>query len=965
MRRTSAESRTTPPKRRPLDLAWARVLPLRAALAACAALALAGTAGAQVPRRPPGEAARQRAQGVPPGPDTARTRADSASDTAKVGRGAGLPDRPSRSFATPDSVTAELMKRPGFRVTRYAADSVQFAPPEKQIRLVGNALLEREGSTLEADTVRYAERNCALTAGGGPKMFDRQGVLVGHGMLYDACNHAGIIQRATTAFPEGGATWYLRGNMAMDNEEDRTYAASSTVTSCDLPDPHYHFYAREVKWVSKSLMVARPAILYVADVPILWMPFIFQDMRRGRRSGLIPPQFGLSDIVRNSPSYHRHITNLGYYFVLGDYADAQATMDWFAQSLFTVSGRVRYRWLDRFLAGGLAYTEMHEVGGSSSKRISWSHQQDFSINSHFTANVDYASSSRIISRNAVDPVLAVATIDSRVNYQQRLPWGSISVGGSRTQYLDKPLVNMTLPTVAFTPNPISFGPSVTWTPSFSLSNALQYQQATNKYVFSGLPGDSSQILSNSRQTAITLSTPLRIGRWTWSNSFSANDQVSNAHDSLKLQDPTDPTRTLVRTYNGSFQTDVDWSTGIGLPVLFQGTWNLQPSVNIVNRTGRSFMVRNRYTGGRFVSQGKRLGYNVSVSPTFFGLFGGIGPVARFRHSISPSVSWSYSPASVVPAAFARAVSANDSAGDLHVPPTQTLTFGLTQNLEAKLRPPPRPPGDTTRVAVDSAGAEPQGPKIRILSIQTSGMAYDIEQAKQKGRTGWLTPSITNTFASDLLRGFSLSTTHDLWLGTVGSDTAKFRPFLSSVSARFALGPSFLQFLGSLFGIGGPSPPAPARKDTAQRAGADTLALPVLPGTNAFQRGPFPTQNTALDRMTPRGTTPQFSATFAFDLARTRPVPGVVTPPTRSTISGGISFSPTRHWNVSWQTLYDVTAGKFGSHVLRLDRDLHDWRATFSFVQSPNGNVVFNFNITLIDQPEIKFDYDQRNVPTGP
>jgi len=32
------------------------------------------------------------------------------------------------------------------------------------------------------------------------------------------------------------------------------------------------------------------------------------------------------------------------------------------------------------------------------------------------------------------------------------------------------------------------------------------------------------------------------------------------------------------------------------------------------------------------------------------------------------------------------------------------------------------------------------------------------------------------------------------------------------------------------------------------------------------------------------------------------------------------------------------------------------------VQSPNGNVVFNFNIQLIAQPEIKFDYDQRNLP---
>ena len=128
----------------------------------------------------------------------------------------------------------------------------------------------------------------------------------------------------------------------MDNEQNRVYGASSTITSCDLPDPHYHFAAREVKYVTKNLMVARPAVLYVADVPVLWLPFIFQDMRHGRHSGLIPPQFGLNDIVRNSPTYHRHISNLGYYWAINDYADAQVTMDWYAQQFITLNGRVRY-----------------------------------------------------------------------------------------------------------------------------------------------------------------------------------------------------------------------------------------------------------------------------------------------------------------------------------------------------------------------------------------------------------------------------------------------------------------------------------------------------------------------------------------------------------------------------------------------------------------------------------------------
>jgi hypothetical protein len=935
----------------------------RLLLAAVASLA-AARAAAQVPgarRQPVPLPGQQRA-------DTGRTRRDSLrTDTSKVGRGAGLPTGPSRAFLAADSIEQALMTLKGYRLTRYRADSVQFLPRLRQIRFSGAALLEREGSTLQADTVRYVERNCLLSAAGSPQLFDRTGVMVGHGMLYDACNHAGIIEHATTDFSEGSGTWYLRGNLAVDNEQNRVYAAGSNITSCDLADPHYHFAAKEVKWVSRRIMVARPAVLYVADVPVMWLPFIFQDMRRGRRSGLIPPQFGLNDIVRNSPTYHRHITNLGWYWVLGDYSDAQVTLDWYAQSFLALNGRIRYRWLDRFLAGGINYQEMREVGGSVSRRISWSHQQDFSLNSHLSANIDYASSSQIISRNAVDPLLAVATIDSRVNYQQRFPWGSLSLGGSRTQSLDKPQVVMQLPVVAFTPNPIAISENVTWSPSFSLSNSLQNHVQSSMVIYTPTPGDTSVRLLDSRQTSVSISTPLRIGRWNWSNSFTVNDQASNKRDTYAIPDPADTTRRLVRTYDRFFETDVDWSTGINLPVLFQGSWNLQPAINIVNRGNGAFMVRNRFTGGAYVTAGKRLQYAVSISPTFFGLFGGIGPIARFRHSISPSISWSYSPAATVSEAYARATSGTGAlpAGGTRILASQTLSFGLSQNIEAKLRPPPRPEGaDTTAAEGQTAQEQEQGRKIRLLSIQTSGLAIDLERAKLRGHRGWTTATLSNTFTSDLLQGFSLSTAHSLFDGPPDSAGSRFSPYLTSVSARFALGPSALRFLGSLLGIGSGPQPAQQRRDTTRAAG-DTVALPPLP-SNAFQRGPLATRSTALDQLAPRGATAQFSASLSFDLQRQRPVPGQVIPPTNTTtVSGSIAFAPTRHWSVSWQTLYDITRGKFGSHVLRLDRDLHDWRATFSFVQAPNGNVVFNFNITLIDQPEIKFDYDQRSLPSAP
>ena len=66
----------------------------------------------------------------------------------------------------------------------------------------------------------------------------------------------------------------------------------------------------------------------------------------------------------------------------------------------------------------------------------------------------------------------------------------------------------------------------------------------------------------------------------------------------------------------------------------------------------------------------------------------------------------------------------------------------------------------------------------------------------------MTESITNSFLSDLLSQFTLSLTHDLWAGVVEVDTTQFDPFLSSVSASFAISANTLRAIGSIFGLGG-------------------------------------------------------------------------------------------------------------------------------------------------------------------
>src|SRR4029077_5415508 len=176
-------------------------------------------------------------------------------------------------------------------------------------------------------------------------------------------------------------------------------------------------------------------------------------------------------------------------------------------------------------------------------------------------------------------------------------------------------------------------------------------------------------------------------------------------------------------------------------------------------------------------------------------FPGLGPVARIRHSFSPIIDYRYAPGGGVDSAFAHALDPADTTLNARTDPQQTISIGLSQNFEAKLRP---ARGDTSQ-------APPR--KLRLLSINTSSIAYNFEQAKKPNQVGWQTQTVGNTFASDLLPNFSLSVTHDLWNGPVGLQTSRFSPFLQNVNASFAVTPATLRGLAGLLGLRARSGPA--------------------------------------------------------------------------------------------------------------------------------------------------------------
>jgi Tat protein translocase TatC len=895
--------------------------------------------------------------------DTTRLRspADSAAlqgrslDTATA-RKLGLPTGPSRSVPPSDAVIDSLLTLGGYRVTKYVADTLVVQGGDSAtLYLRGQAYVEREGTKLESDSIKYRQASCRLDATGDPRLFDQSTVLVGEAMRYDTCVKRGTVTNALTEVQQGGAHWFVRGALAVDSGSTRVYGANSEITSDDHPVPDYHFATGEVKWLNKNVMVGRPAVLYVHDVPIMWLPFIFQDIRKGRRSGILVPRFGLNDIVRPTRTYERHIANIGFYLVPNDYLDLLVSADWYADRYMTVRGQTRYRWLDRFVNGSLSlerFTQLDQAGHSL--RLGWQHTQSFSSRTHFTASIDYATSPSVIQTNTVNPYLATARLSSSMSFDKRFDWGALNIGGSRGQEIGTGATTQDFPKVSLAPSPVNLGAAITWSPSFSVDNSQNFRQLQAPVLVAGDSGmlDTLQLFSDNRRTTMSVATPLRIGRWVWTNSFTVNDATNNARQEYPVVDSTAPGGIRRLLYARTFSTQVDWQTGINLPSLFSNTWKLQPGVAIVNQTSAGpYMLRNQFTGGRWLHQGKRLQFSASISPTFFGFFPGFGPLARIRHAISPIVNYSYAPGSAVSDAFARAVNPTGTALNAKTDPQQTITVGLSQNFEAKLKP---AAGDTTDKA-------PR--KVRLLGITTSALSYNFEQAKQPHRTGWQTRSLSNTFASDLLPGFNLSVTHDLWQGQVGTDSARFSPFLTSVAASFAITPATIRGIASLFGIGRTAPAAPPAP--APAPGADTTgqggAGPAGPfGPKSFQPGGVPGA----------GAGKGFNLSVTYSGTRTRPIRTVDTLATsvpftpghsQQTLGLALSFSPTAHWSATWNSMYDFNTQQFGLHVIHLERDLHRWHASFSFSKSPNGNFAFAFYVSLLDQPDIKFDYEQQSL----
>ncbi len=263
---------------------------------------------------------------------------DTAGDTVSVAGGDSL----SADTSTADSSKSRRAARD---TVGYDADMIEYDINTKILLLTGNGVVRYRGMVLFADTIHYDIEAKTFIAGGHPMLVDEGDTVVGTSMVYNLETRRG---RVSVASATSGDTRY-NGEFIAKSDSNVYYIEDGDYTSCAVIDsPHYTFYGHYIKVEPGERAISRPIILNIADAPVASLPYYVLPLQRGRRSGWLRPRFG------GNPAFGGYLENIGYYWAPNDYMDYSIAgkVREFQEWVFTGAGNYALRyWLNGYLSG--------------------------------------------------------------------------------------------------------------------------------------------------------------------------------------------------------------------------------------------------------------------------------------------------------------------------------------------------------------------------------------------------------------------------------------------------------------------------------------------------------------------------------------------------------------------------------------------------------------------------------------
>lgn len=569
---------------------------------------------------------------------------------------------------------AKSLERPAFSTAR---DSIIEDLENRVIYYFGDVTATFGDLELKSEYMAYnMDMNVVYARGvkdpvtdsiiGRPKMSERGKEYEMDEVYYNFSTRKAKIKNMATQQEEGK----LVGDKLKLMPDESFNIAGGKYTVCDAEHPHYYLRmtAAKVTTKPKQKTMFGPAYMVVGDVPIpVGLPFGFVPEMPDRASGILIPTYG------DETARGLYLKDLGYSFIIGDFADLAITGDIYTYGSWAVRLTSRYKLKYKF-DGNISLSYSKDIVGtrdspdyeeSTNFSVNWSHAMDSKARpgTSFRASVNFSSPSnnKYNSRGITEALQSQAS--SSISYSKTWSGLSLSVNALHSQNNRDSSYSFTLPNLTFTVN--RFYP-------FKRQNRVGKEQIYEKISLSYNTTFQNKINFKASEVG-------QPGFWDkMQNGMTHNFQIGL------------PQFTLLKYLQ--FSPSVNY----GMNWFFDSqtkSWNEETQQVETTRGGlfSTFGITQNFSAG------------LSMSTRIYGTFNfnKKSKIQAIRHMITPSFSFSYAPEMGTPmngytsltytteTGETKTEEYNKYSGQIYSPPskgqTASLSFSFANNLEAKVR----------------------------------------------------------------------------------------------------------------------------------------------------------------------------------------------------------------------------------------------------------------------------------------
>jgi LPS-assembly protein len=255
--------------------------------------------------------------------------------------------------------------------------------PDREVILERDAEIIRGGTTVNADKATYDIVEDEVNAAGQVRIKRFGDRYTGDELKLKMDTGEGYVTHPTYRLELNNAQG--KGERIDFESQDRANVTDGTYSTCEGPDPDWYLQSSRLNLdTGRDIGTASKAIVYFKGVPILGSPFMSFPLSDARKSGALPPTFGVS----NKGGLE---ILLPYYFNIAPNRDLTLYPKIISQRGLQLGAQGRY--LGETYAGQTRVEGMpdDQMSGTSRYAISSIHTQRFASGLTFSSNLNAAS----------------------------------------------------------------------------------------------------------------------------------------------------------------------------------------------------------------------------------------------------------------------------------------------------------------------------------------------------------------------------------------------------------------------------------------------------------------------------------------------------------------------------------------------------------------------------------------------